>query len=91
MSTIRKAPAALVAAAFLFACAAGARADTAPEAAPSGKVNINQASAAQIAFLPRIGEKVAVRVVEYRKSHGPSPAPRTSWRSRGSAKSSSCL
>ena len=71
MTTIRKAPAALFAAALLFTCAAGARADTAPEAAPSGKVNINQASAAQIAFLPRIGEKVAVRVVEYRKSHGP--------------------
>ena len=71
MTTIRKAPAALLAAAFLFAGAAGARADTSPEAAPSGKVNINQASAAQIAFLPRIGEKVAVRVLEYRKSHGP--------------------
>jgi competence ComEA-like helix-hairpin-helix protein len=70
MTTIRKAPVALIAAAFLFAGAAGVRADTA-EVATSGKVNINQASAAQIAFLPRIGEKVAVRVVDYRKSHGP--------------------
>ena len=70
MTTIRKAPVALIAAAFLLAGAAGVRADTA-EVAPSGKVNINQASAAQIAFLPRIGEKVAVRVVDYRKSHGP--------------------
>lgn len=70
MITIRKAPVTLLAAAFLFAGAAMVRADTA-EAAPAGKVNINQASAAQIAFLPRIGEKVAVRVVDYRKSHGP--------------------
>lgn len=50
---------------------AGLAAETSGEAAPAGKVNINQASAAQIAFLPRIGEKVAVRVVEYRKSNGP--------------------
>jgi competence protein ComEA len=70
MITIRKAPVALLAPALLFAGAAVVRADTA-EAAPAGKVNINQASAAQIAFLPRIGEKVAVRVVDYRKSHGP--------------------
>jgi competence ComEA-like helix-hairpin-helix protein len=70
MITIRKPPVALLAVALLFACSAGARADTA-EAAAAGKVNINQASAAQIAFLPRIGEKVAVRVLEYRKSHGP--------------------
>jgi competence ComEA-like helix-hairpin-helix protein len=70
MTTIRKAPIALIAAALLFAGAGGTRADTA-EVATSGKVNINQASAAQIAFLPRIGEKVAVRVVDYRKSHGP--------------------
>jgi competence ComEA-like helix-hairpin-helix protein len=69
MTTIRKPAIALIAVALLFA-AAGARADTA-EVATSGKVNINQASAAQIAFLPRIGEKVAVRVVDYRKSHGP--------------------
>ena len=70
MITIRKYSVSLLAVALLFAGAVGARADTA-EAAPSGKVNINQASAAQIAFLPRIGEKVAVRVLEYRKSHGP--------------------
>ena len=70
MTKIRTFPVALLAAAFLVAGAHGLRGDTA-EAVPAGKVNINQASAAQIAFLPRIGEKVAVRVVEYRKSHGP--------------------
>lgn len=61
---------------LLFAGAATLAADAASgDAAPAGKVNINQASAAQIAFLPRIGEKVAVRVVEYRKSNGPFARP----------------
>ncbi|HEY7113941.1 MAG TPA: helix-hairpin-helix domain-containing protein [Thermoanaerobaculia bacterium] len=39
-------------------------------AASAGKVNINQATAAQLALLPRIGEKVADRIVDYRKEHG---------------------
>lgn len=39
-------------------------------AQPTGKVNINQASADQIGYLPRIGAKVAARVVDYRKTHG---------------------
>jgi competence protein ComEA len=43
-------------------------ADDAPEAAK--KVNINQASATQIAYLPRIGAKAADRIIEYRKAHG---------------------
>lgn len=38
--------------------------------APAGKVNINQASVEQISYLPRIGAKVAARVVDYRKTHG---------------------
>ena len=42
----------------------------APAAAAAGKININQATAAQLALLPRIGEKVAERIVEYRKDHG---------------------
>lgn len=46
-------------------------AQTAGAPSPAGKVNINQASATQIAFLPRIGAKVATRVLDYRKSHGP--------------------
>ena len=49
--------------------APAAPASSAP--APSaGKVNINQATAAQLALLPRIGEKVAERIVDYRKEHG---------------------
>ncbi|MDQ2869565.1 MAG: helix-hairpin-helix domain-containing protein [Acidobacteriota bacterium] len=42
----------------------------APEAAAGKKININQASAAQIALLPRVGAKAADRIVEYRKAHG---------------------
>jgi competence protein ComEA len=43
---------------------------SAPAAASAGKININQATAAQLAMLPRIGEKVAERIVDYRKEHG---------------------
>jgi competence protein ComEA len=43
-----------------------------PAAAPAsaGVVNINTADAAQLAFLPRVGEKAAQRIVEYRGEHG---------------------
>ena len=37
-----------------------------PSAAP-GKVNINTASATELAYLPRLGAKVAARIVERRK------------------------
>lgn len=40
-------------------------------AAPSGVVNINTASATELALLPRVGEKAAQRILEYRKEHGP--------------------
>jgi len=39
--------------------------------APSGTVNVNTADASQLALLPRVGEKVAQRIVEYRTEHGP--------------------
>ena len=39
--------------------------------APSGVVNINTADASQLSLLPRIGEKVAQRIIEYRTEHGP--------------------
>jgi competence protein ComEA len=45
-------------------------AGSSPAAASAGKVNINQATSAQLALLPRIGEKVAERIVDYRKEHG---------------------
>jgi competence protein ComEA len=39
--------------------------------ATSGTINVNSASAEQIALLPRVGLKLAERVVEYRKTNGP--------------------
>lgn len=52
-------------------CAAALAADsTAPASADGKKVNINQASAEQLAFLPRVGAKAAQRVVDYRKTKG---------------------
>ncbi len=65
----------VLAAAALFLSVATLRAEDTGATAAAGKVNVNQASAAQIAFLPRIGEKVAARVVEYRKAHGPFARP----------------
>src|SRR5204862_8035924 len=38
--------------------------------APAGVVNINSADVAQLSLLPRIGAKVAQRIVDYRKEHG---------------------
>jgi competence protein ComEA len=55
--------------------AAAAVAETASDPAGGHKVNINQASAAQLAFLPRVGAKAAARIVEYRKAHGPFSQP----------------
>jgi competence protein ComEA len=62
--------AALVLAAVV--CVAGmAAADTTTTDASSGKkININQASAKEFSNLPRIGQKQAERIVEYRKEHG---------------------
>jgi competence protein ComEA len=67
----------LAIAAGLLLLSASLNADTsAPAPAPvAGKVNINAASVAQIAMLPRIGEKVAERVLDYRKTHGPFAKP----------------
>lgn len=59
----------------LLAIAASLPADATNPSPASGKVNINQATAEQIAMLPRIGAKVATRVLDYRKSHGPFAKP----------------
>ncbi len=40
-------------------------------AASAGVVNINTADVAQLSLLPRIGAKVAQRIIDYRKEHGP--------------------
>ena len=41
--------------------------DTGEPASAPKKVNINTASAAELAYLPRLGAKVAARIVEHRK------------------------
>jgi competence protein ComEA len=39
--------------------------------APAGVVNINTADVAQLSLLPRVGQKAAQRIVDYRTAHGP--------------------
>ncbi len=46
------------------------------KAAPSkplltGKININSASVEQLEMMPRIGNKTALAIIEYRSQHGP--------------------
>ncbi len=49
-----------------------AAASAAPAATPShGVVNVNQANAAQLELLPRVGPALAKRIVEFRKANGP--------------------
>src|SRR5207253_7590480 len=43
---------------------------TSATSAPAGVVNINTADVAQLSLLPRIGAKVAQRIVDYRQQHG---------------------
>lgn len=74
MKTTRIALALLVAAAALPALAAskGLKSTHVKSAAaqPTGVVNVNTATAEQLAFLPRTGAKAAQRIEEYRKAHG---------------------
>ena len=76
-----------LAAGLLLLTAAYVHADTTATATapavPGGKVNINSASASQIAMLPRIGEKVAIRVLDYRKAHGPFAKPESLMEVKG--------
>jgi competence protein ComEA len=50
--------------------AAPAKGGNSAAPAPTGVININAATAEQIALLPRVGIKLAERVVEYRKTNG---------------------
>jgi len=54
-------------AALLVLCFAGAYAQTNPAKA---KVNINTATQAELETLPRIGPKVAQRIIDYRSQNG---------------------
>ena len=65
----------LAASLALLFCSAARAADGASAAGDGKKVNINQATAEQIANLPRVGQKAAQRVVDYRKAHGPFARP----------------
>jgi len=47
-----------------------AMADAESAGGASGVVNLNTADAAQLALLPRVGEKAAERIIAYRTEHG---------------------
>lgn len=44
-------------------------------AGPANKVNINKATAGELAKLNKVGDKYAERIVEYRKKNGPFKKP----------------
>jgi competence protein ComEA len=58
--------------AFLIASASlAAMPEATPSAnAPAGVVNINTAGVDELSLLPRVGAKVAQRIVDYRNEHG---------------------
>lgn len=55
---------------FIVALAGSALAAPATPASHGPVININTATVAQLALLPRVGQKVAGRIVEYRKANG---------------------
>jgi competence protein ComEA len=63
-STVRSSALAVL---LSLGCALVLFSETAESAAPAGKININTASATELAFLPRLGSKVASRILERRK------------------------
>ena len=68
MKTNRLVSAAL-AALFAVALSVGS-AFAAAKPAPSGKINLNTATADQLTAVPGIGEKLAARIVEHRQKNG---------------------
>jgi competence protein ComEA len=67
----------LLAASLVLGCCLSALAEGSVSApsADGKKVNINQASAEQLSYLPRVGVKAAQKVVDYRKAKGPFARP----------------
>lgn len=68
---MRKSHNILVLSFLILTMAAAAVADEAAAVAPAGVVNINTADVAQLRNLPRVGEKLAQRIIDYRSEHGP--------------------
>ncbi len=68
MNTWKQRGTALVAVAALLALALSW--GYAQTSAPKGKININTATAAELEALPRVGPKVAQRIIDYRTQHG---------------------
>lgn len=64
-----------VAAVLAVACLALTMSMPVAVADDSGMVNINTASAEQLAALPRIGPAIAQRIVAYREKNGPFKRP----------------
>jgi len=67
-------PVALILLSLCTVLSPAAFADATPPAASTpaaGVVNINTASASELANLPRVGAKAAQRIIEYRTEHGP--------------------
>jgi len=73
--TVRNAARTLALALGLFTLLAGAgpaaAADEAPAPAKKSVVNVNQASADELARLPRVGPSLAGKIVAHREQHGP--------------------
>jgi len=69
---MRKSLPILITACLIASIGAAAFAAETPESAsaPSGVVNINTADVAQLSLLPRVGQKAAQRIVDYRTQHG---------------------
>jgi competence protein ComEA len=70
--TMRKSLPILITAFLITSVGAAAFAAETPAntSAPSGVVNINTADVAQLSLLPRVGQKAAQRIVDYRAQHG---------------------
>ena len=66
--SLKRFVAAVLAAVFALGISAGVA--SAAAKAPTGKVNINTATAQQLTVLPGVGEKLAARIVDYRQKAG---------------------
>ena len=67
--SLKRFVAAVLAAVFALGISAGVA--SAAAKAPTGKVNINTATASQPSELPGVGEKLAARIIEFRQKQGP--------------------